>query len=185
MGMPTCFRLNVGVLDRFMLTLKWPISQKSRCISLTGILSIPLLAQCGGQTELLAIEQSSGGTGASAGGSTGVPYNASTGGSTIVAVDAGYPCNISPSQYDISCKIDSDCALVPDGNPCSDACFCSTTGININSANKYGADFSTIYAKYNQRPGSICSCALENNVPCCEQGVCHATPNNCQIPIPT
>jgi len=150
-----------------------------------SVLLITLFTQCGGQTALLAIGASSGGMSAAAGGSNGTPYNAGTGGSTIVAVDAGYPCNTSPSQYDISCKIDSDCALVPNGNPCSDACFCSTTGININSANKYGADFSTIYAKYNQRPGAICLCPLENNVPCCEQGVCRARPNNCQIPTPT
>lgn len=111
------------------------------------ILTTPLLYQCGGQTELVSIQHSSGGSmSASMGGSTGSSGITSTGGtSALIQSDAGLGCQLLASDLDYSCTEDSDCVAVPGGDPCSPNCLAtclSYATVNSRVAAKYLSDFN-------------------------------------------
>jgi hypothetical protein len=93
--------------------------------------------------------------------------------STIASIlgDAAASCDIEPSSYDRSCKVDSDCTAVGFGNLCEVPCGvqCLNSAINVNSLAKYQAD----YAK---NPAAacgpfFCGCGAEG-LPTCVKGVC-------------
>jgi len=139
-----------------------------------ALLLIPVLAQCGGQTELVAVQQSSGGSSGSTGGSTGISVTSGTGGSMTLPLDAGPSCSMSASQYDNTCNVDSDCVEVPGGNPCSaSTCHCPTT-LNVDVATKYINDYTALSANVAGTLG-VCPCTCLSG-PCCRQGVCN---NSC------
>ncbi len=144
-----------------------------------ALLLIPVLAQCGGQTELLAIEQSSGGNSSISTGSTGLSGGLGTGGRVALLLDAGLSCNLSASQYDNSCKVDSDCVEVPGGNPCSaSTCHCPTT-LNVDVASKYMNDYTALSATVAGTGSCPCPCL---SGPCCRQGVCNNSCGMCSFP---
>src|SRR5664279_4894465 len=68
------------------------MSGKSGYSLAVTFLLIPLISQCGGQTELVSIEQSSGGTSAAAGGSTGTSTLNHSGGQVAVGGGTGDRC---------------------------------------------------------------------------------------------
>ena len=170
-----------------MLTWKRPMSWISQSRLLIVLLSISSLTRCGGQTELVSIEQSSGGSSSSTGGSTGLSGNTnpgvsqgpapggsagmsgftSSGGSTTLPLDAGLSCNMLASQYDNTCNVDSDCVAVPIGSPCMDgACIlCPAAALNARVAYQYLADFAVLNAGYNSS-GACRGCPC-TTTPCC------------------
>ena len=72
-----------------MLTSKWPLSWRVLPgLALTLVVS-PALTQCGGQTELVAIDTSSGGTSAGAGGSGNTSTLSHSGGEGTIGGGSG------------------------------------------------------------------------------------------------
>ena len=133
-------------------------------------LLIPLLTHCGGQTELVSIEQSTGGTtGASTGGAAGVSGSSSTGGTTAIT-SSGQSCLMPASDLDYSCTVDSDCVAVPGGDPCSPNCdaTCRTNAVNYQVAAKYLSDFTSV--NEGSWEGLQCNCPCLSL--CCRQGIC-------------
>ena len=86
-------------------------------------------------------------------------------------------CNMSASQYDNSCKVDSDCVAVPLGDPCMVSCasICLAAALNIRVAYQYTADFAVLNAGRNEGVFCGCGCSTE---PCCRQGICS---NSCAV----
>lgn len=76
----------------FMLTGNSFRPWKSQSSWGVALLLIPLLAQCGGQTELVSMEQSSGGSSSAAGGSTGTSTLNHSGGQVAVGGGTGDQC---------------------------------------------------------------------------------------------
>ena len=143
-----------------------------------ALLLIPLLVHCGGQSELISIEPSSGGsTNASAGGSTGLSGSASAGGSMSLPLDGGLSCNMRANQYDNTCSVDSDCVGVPDVDPCSNLCPCPTAALNARVAYQYRSDFAALNAG---RASGVCNCPCIA-APCCRQGVCYNSCGMCSF----
>lgn len=163
-----------------------------------ALLLVPLLVHCGGQSELVSMAQSSGGTSSSLGGSTGLSGNTnpgvsqgpapggstgvsgftSNGGSTTLPLDAGLSCSMSASQYDNTCNVDSDCLGVPEGNPCLGGLCnsCPTAALNVRVASQYSADFRALIPT--PSTGTICNCPCAPMAPCCRQGLCY---NDCYM----
>lgn len=146
------------------------------------LLSVPLLAQCGGQTELVSIQQSSGGSSASTA-STGGSGALSAGGSSVISQsDSGVSCPLPASDLDYSCSVDSDCVAVPGGDPCSPYCnaSCLAGAVNASVAAKYTSDFSI------PNGGSWktidCFCPCTPFAPCCKQGTCYNSCGMCSGP---
>jgi hypothetical protein len=105
--------------------------------------------------------------------STGGVY--STGGSPTST--GGSPGGGNPSVYardfDQSCKYDSDCAVVSEGNLC-DCDACGNAGINIGALSKWDASLQ------NSACDSIPPCApalCPEMVPACAKGTCTARPD--------
>jgi hypothetical protein len=90
----------------------------------------------------------------------------------VAACDTGEVREIRASNYDQSCKVDSDCVAMGEGNVCY-ACIveCPTAAINVNAKGHYDSDIS------NEAPSSEnaanCGCPA-SFAPCCLDGVCHA-----------
>lgn len=86
-------------------------------------------------------------------------------------------CNMLASQYDNSCKVDSDCVAVPLGDPCMVSCasICLAAALNIRVAYQYTADFAVLNAGRNEGVFCGCGCSTE---PCCRQGICS---NSCAV----
>ena len=144
-----------------------------------AVLLIPLLAQCGGQIDLVSIEQTSGGAPTtSTSGSTGVSGSSSTGGTTATQLDSGYSCRLPASDLDYSCSVDSDCVAVPGGDPCSPYCaaHCLTGAVNSRVAAKYTSDFSIPNGGSWKTIDCFCTCVPV--APCCRQGTCY---NSCDM----
>ncbi len=99
-------------------------------------------------------------------------------------IDAGPTCTdansqlIQASSYDQSCKVDSDCVAVGEGNACY-ACqiACPNAAINASAKARYLADIPKTAAT-----GQFCGCPAAFN-PCCRAGICHAD-LQCQSPGP-
>jgi hypothetical protein len=81
---------------------------------------------------------------------------------------------IEPSNYDQSCKVDSDCVNVSKGDACLPCIVSCPSGGAINRGDlpKYQSDISKTVG-YNELTGVVCHCpAIE--IPCCRAGTCHA-----------
>jgi len=133
-----------------------------------------LLTQCGGQTELSAIEPTSGGTSTSTGGTTGGSGFTTTGGTSVITQsDSGVPCQLPANDLDYSCTVDSDCVAVPGGDPCMPNCAAACLSATVNSrvAAKYLSDFD-IPTSGNWRSLACRGCPPCVVGPCCRQGVC-------------
>ena len=96
--------------------------------------------------------------------------------------DAGLSCNLSASQYDNSCTVDSDCVGVPPGDPCAGNCssICRTSALNARVAYQYLTDLKVVSAGRNEDVGCMCPCIAAQ--PCCRQGVCYNMCGNCATP---
>jgi hypothetical protein len=80
---------------------------------------------------------------------------------------------IQTSNYDQSCKLDSDCVSVSEGNACLPCVVaCQTGTINRCALPRYQNDISKTIG-FSEMGGVRCHCPLELN-PCCRGGVCHA-----------
>ena len=93
--------------------------------------------------------------------------------------NTGPSCSMSASQYDNSCKVDSDCVAVPSGDPCVASCasICSTAALNVRVASQYLADFRALVPGGNDTVVCFCPCLAAQ--PCCRQGVCHNLCGEC------
>lgn len=86
--------------------------------------------------------------------------------------DAGYgPCAISPSNYDQSCAVDSDCTLVTTGDYCGVDCLCSTASINVSALAAFNAVVATTPVGLRVAYPGDCPCPAVIG-PCCRQGQC-------------
>jgi hypothetical protein len=81
------------------------------------------------------------------------------------------PCEISASNYDQSCNVDSDCTLVASGDYCSTGCFCPLSTISVGALSQFNADVSQTPIGSGTLPGETCNCP-EEFVPCCRGGTC-------------
>ena len=80
-------------------------------------------------------------------------------------------CTLSPSNYDTSCLMSSDCVRAAFGDFCSQTCACPTGYISRNASAQYMADFSqTPVGMMGAAPGT-CECPLLTD-PCCRNGEC-------------
>jgi hypothetical protein len=86
--------------------------------------------------------------------------------------DAGLSCNMSASQYDNSCSVDSDCVGVPFGNPCAGNCLsvCPLAALNARVAPQYLSDLGAVMAAHNEPPVA-CACPALSAPSCC-RGIC-------------
>ncbi len=98
----------------------------------------------------------------------------SSGASIVDCTDANAQI-IEASNYDQSCKTDSDCVAVAEGNAC-DPGFrnCPTATINVGDMAKYNADVAMTNAA---SCGALSGC-LDEPSPCCNGGAC--VTDNCQ-----
>jgi hypothetical protein len=83
------------------------------------------------------------------------------------------------SNYDTSCKADSDCMAIFTG----DACYpcgvgCPTDAINKAALSQYMADIEKTKGWADLQDGARCDCPLFNPHPCCVDGAC-ATDDAC------
>jgi hypothetical protein len=93
--------------------------------------------------------------------------------------DAALSCSLSASQFDSSCKVDSDCVGVPSGDPCAANCasICPTAALNIGVAAQYLADLRALVPVSNN--SIVCSCPSIAVRPCCRQGACYNSGGAC------
>jgi hypothetical protein len=102
----------------------------------------------------------------------------SSGASIVDCTDANAQI-IQASNYDQSCKTDSDCVAVAEGNACSPGFRnCPTATINVGDMAKYNADVAMTNAALCSAPGDC----LDESGPCCHGGAC--VMDNCQPPPP-
>jgi hypothetical protein len=93
--------------------------------------------------------------------------------------DAELSCSLSASQFDNSCKVDSDCVGVPSGDPCAANCasICPTAALNIGVAAQYLAALRALVPVSND--SIVCSCPCIAARPCCRQGACNNSCGGC------
>jgi hypothetical protein len=96
--------------------------------------------------------------------------------------DATLSCSLSASQFDNSCKVDSDCVGVPSGDPCAANCasICPTAALNVRVAAEYVADLRALVPASSD--SIVCNCPCIAARPCCRQGACY---NSCGACIGT
>jgi hypothetical protein len=94
-------------------------------------------------------------------------------GAEIACTDANVQM-ISASNYDQSCKLDSDCVAIADGNACYPCVIACQTGgaINRSALSIYQSDISKTTGAQEAK-GVHCGCPASFG-PCCRSGVCHA-----------
>jgi hypothetical protein len=82
---------------------------------------------------------------------------------------------IQSSSYDQSCKVDSDCVGVAEGNACYPCTVqCQAGGaINRNALAGYESDLSKTIGAREEATAPPCGCAAMF-YPCCRGGTCHA-----------
>jgi hypothetical protein len=92
----------------------------------------------------------------------------------VVCADANI--QISASDYDQSCSVDSDCVDVGEGNACFPCTvICKVAPISRGALPAYQSDVAeTIGAR--ETEGVSCGCPLEP-IPCCRSGLCTASCN--------
>ena len=77
-------------------------------------------------------------------------------------------CTISPSSYDESCQVASDCLNAASGNLCDGLCHAADFAINRRDQARYTADVARATAG---QPSRICAGPCEG-LPSCESGAC-------------
>ena len=83
----------------------------------------------------------------------------------------GVVMNIAASDYEQSCRADSDCVSVPQGDLCLPCVpYCNTATVNRAAEAQYRADVADIVG---QRDGVVCHCPAAI-LPCCMAGKCSA-----------
>ncbi len=90
---------------------------------------------------------------------------------------------IQASNYDQSCKTDSDCIAVGEGNACYPCVIeCTNAAINVGAHARYLSDVAKTSAA--SQTGGFCGCPAEF-FPCCRGGTCSAD-FQCQnaLPVP-
>jgi len=142
-------------------------------VGVPGIL-IDFSPTCAGATSTLLTNCADGGVDTGSTGAQGVD-----GGGAGATEDAGPSCSMSASQYDSSCKGDSDCVGVPEGDPCAGNCLsmCPTSALNVRVASQYLSDLKALSAGRNQNV--VCNCPCIAAQPCCRQGFCYNTCGDC------
>ena len=104
-------------------------------------------------------------------------------------VDAAADCadaNIMASSYVQSCKVDTDCRLIAEGNACTPCAFnCTNAAISAGALAKYMSDVANTPAVATEVNGQACAsgCGSESG-PCCLAGKCQVG-NQCANPVPT
>ena len=100
----------------------------------------------------------------------------------ITCTDANIE-NIQASNYDQSCKVDSDCVGVAEGNACFPCVIqCQSGGaINRNALSRYQSDISKTVGARETAGLTPCGCPA-TFAPCCRSGTCHAD-LECQNPM--
>jgi hypothetical protein len=134
---------------------------------------------CGGRTRLEA-------RGADASFEASVNPNTPDGSSSDSNVDAA-ACSISPSDYDQSCSVDSDCLgiietdggifgsfglIVQSGNYCQPLCLCGGEAINKSAAAQYLEQVSMTPLGSGAIKKSACNCPSVSTAACCSSGRC-------------
>jgi hypothetical protein len=95
--------------------------------------------------------------------------------------DAG-ACMILAADYDQSCRIDSDCILIAQGNYCAPGCLCREAVINYGALPRFYSDVSktSIAADaMSAGDGGGCPCLVPSG-PCCRAGICQLG-TRCQV----
>jgi hypothetical protein len=91
--------------------------------------------------------------------------------SNVPCTDANIQ-NISASNYDQTCRVDSDCVAVGEGNACYPCVLeCRTATINLDSLGQYQSDVAKTIGGHEQ---AKCNCPNEV-VPRCQNGKCRMT----------
>jgi hypothetical protein len=106
------------------------------------------------------------------GGQASGPSARTSGGMVVACTDANIE-TISDSNYDQSCKVDSDCVVIAEGNACY-LCVvqCATGGaINRNALLRYQNDISKTIGAHDEPQSNLCNCPLTSGA-CCISGVC-------------
>lgn len=92
---------------------------------------------------------------------------------------------VMASQYDQSCKVDSDCVAVGEVPSCpASACdSCTLDAINQSASERYAATFQQAFAS--RAPGSLCGCPCEGGAVCsygkCQAVACGGTPGESPV----
>jgi hypothetical protein len=152
----------------------------------TAFLGIEI--SCGGRTRFeargadAASQAESGASGIEA----SVNQNTPDGSSSDSSVDAA-ACSISPSDYDQSCSVDSDCLgvidtdggifgsfglVVQSGNYCQPLCLCGGGAINRSAAAQYLQQVSMTPLGSGAIMRPACSCPSMSTAACCSGGRC-------------
>jgi hypothetical protein len=80
---------------------------------------------------------------------------------------------VQASSFDQSCKVDSDCVGVGEGDVCYPCVVgCPNAAINVSAMGQYNSVVSSKAPSNNGAP-TLCDCPLIVN-PCCRDGICHA-----------
>jgi hypothetical protein len=84
----------------------------------------------------------------------------------------GCSTSISVDDYDRSCVVDTDCAIVVEGEKCLiERCSCPFTAINTAEVEQYKSDLDSLVCPNPLNDfGPVCAC--EGSVAVCESGVC-------------
>jgi hypothetical protein len=81
-------------------------------------------------------------------------------------------CMLVASNYDQSCAVDTDCAIVGTGNYCeANQCYCGGSSINANAVPQFQADVAKTPVGMGDVPSGNCGCPFEGP-PCCAGGKC-------------
>jgi hypothetical protein len=85
----------------------------------------------------------------------------------------GGACMILASNYDQSCRVDSDCILIAQGNYCTPGCLCREGVVNYGALPRFVADVSKapIAADAMSAGDAGCPCLVPSG-PCCRAGMC-------------
>lgn len=85
---------------------------------------------------------------------------------------AGCSSTISAADYDQSCVVDADCAVVTEGDKCNlDRCNCGNAAINASARADYEADVAALVCLTPSLSSSACLCEQVTSVTCIE-GTC-------------
>lgn len=85
--------------------------------------------------------------------------------------------SLQASNYDPSCKVDSDCVVVQELGFC-----CPNAAINVGAQARYTADVDKAPAACAKK-GCNVSCPT-TGAPCCRQGTCQLGPSECSAAVP-
>jgi hypothetical protein len=101
------------------------------------------------------------------------PEATGDGGKTDAGADAGPPCPkgiIVASSYDQSCKVDTDCESITEGNTCVPCTLtCANAAINVDAQAQWVSDIAKTTAPSLDTSCPVC---VQLPGPCCRAGKC-------------